>query len=190
MGSRTVAVVSYRQYGNPESSASSAFPHRHLCAAPFACRCPEGSTCSTHGTRDPTHPSPACEWEEDTEIGVMERYHAALDGRGAQGPSLHAAKGLAASLLQRVIWAAVQHAVLPAGSHCQGIPARIRSSFPHYDPFVHSYSFSHALGSRRTRKTGTGRTEALSLEGTQNCSRRSRAHGAATPTVGSATASS
>ena len=101
----------------------------------------------------------------------MERYRAALDGRGAQGTSLRTTKGLAASLLQRAIWAAVQHTVLPVGSHCQGIPAHVHSSFPHYDPFIHSYSFSHVLGSRRTRKTGTGHMEALLLEGTQNCLR-------------------
>jgi len=57
---------------------------------------------------------------------------------------------------------------------------------------VHSFFHSPTLylGSKRTRKTGTGHTEALSLEGTRTCSRRSRRLGNAIPTVGSAATSS
>ena len=52
------------------------------------------------------------------------------------------------------------------------------------------FSLTLYLGSRSTRKTGIGHMEALSPEGTRTCSRRSRRHGNAIPTTGSAAASS
>ena len=104
----------------------------------------------------------------------MERRHAALDGGGAQAPSLCRAEGLAAPLLQRTVQVAIQLPVLPAKCHRQGIhqhvcPFILCSSLPRHDrSFSLTHSFTHALGSRRMRMTGTGRMGALSFKGTRS----------------------
>jgi len=60
----------------------------------------------------------------------MEGYCAALDGGGAQAPSLRGAQGLAAPLLQRMTRAQIQLPVLSARPRRQGISPRVRPVFP------------------------------------------------------------
>ena len=140
MGIQTVAIVPYWQYDNPGSSINSALEHGSLCTAPFAHRCPEDLSWSAYGACDPTPPNEARKWGDDAAIRDMEGYCAALDGRGAQAPALHPSKGLAPPLLQWATWAAFQHPVLPAVSHCQGIFPCVHLSFP-----THHLLFTHTL---------------------------------------------
>jgi len=73
----------------------------------------------------------------------MEGYRAALDGGGAQAPSLRGTQGLAASLLQQTTRTEIQLAVLPARSRRQGVPPRVRPVFPPSCMTVRSLTHSH-----------------------------------------------
>ena len=64
----------------------------------------------------------------------MEGRRASLDGGGAKAQSLRAIKGLAAPLLQRAIWVATQHEVLPAKHYRPGIPQRVCPAILPFSP--------------------------------------------------------